>query len=179
MTKQFLFSGLIALSLFSCVQTEPDPIYHPLSAESKAFFDFKPGSYWVYQDSLSGQFDKTFVNDYKTEYSDCTPFRCGIYFKKQAQHFCENISYSQILSGKKLRILLDTWGREWEIIHFNSDDSTFRYQQHDFYFDGKSDTICGRGELLLYWEAKKNVGLIKYMLPDSSIHTLVEYKAVQ
>ena len=47
--------------LLSCHKPEPEPDAVPLPAELKAYVMFKPGSYWIYQDSASRQRDSVWV----------------------------------------------------------------------------------------------------------------------
>jgi hypothetical protein len=53
-----LFLLLILSQLYSCCKEKPEELeQHLIPAEMKAFWDFKPGSWWAYQDSATGAID--------------------------------------------------------------------------------------------------------------------------
>ena len=53
-----LFLLLILSQLYSCCKEKPEELeQHLIPAEMKAFWDFKPGTWWAYQDSATGAID--------------------------------------------------------------------------------------------------------------------------
>lgn len=60
---------LASLSLFSCNKKEPPVPVDPLI---KKKFGFKPGSYWIFRDSISGRVDSCYLysSDYRTSTVD-------------------------------------------------------------------------------------------------------------
>ncbi|WP_303309545.1 hypothetical protein [Hymenobacter sp. BT730] len=64
MRKSILaFLWLLALPLLAttCHKPQPEPEAVPLPAELKAYTRFRPGTYWIYQDSVTGRLDSTWV----------------------------------------------------------------------------------------------------------------------
>lgn len=60
MKKYFPF--LVLLFLFAACSKKKDPRYVYLDAFTKDHFYFKPGSYWIYRDSISGRVDSFYVS---------------------------------------------------------------------------------------------------------------------
>jgi len=58
--------------LHSCKKNGGLPDY-PVNADLKAAFSFKPGSYWIYKDSISGEIDSFFVRQLVSTYNAITP----------------------------------------------------------------------------------------------------------
>ena len=55
---KIFFLLLILSQLYSCCKEKPEELeQHLIPAEMKAFWDFKPGSWWAYQDSATGAID--------------------------------------------------------------------------------------------------------------------------
>ncbi len=46
--------------MLSCFRKDDQP-YQPVSSELRKYFDYKPGTYWVYKDSATGSFDSVSV----------------------------------------------------------------------------------------------------------------------
>lgn len=49
----------------SCCKPEPEPIVRLIPAEMKQYWNFKPGSYWIYEDSTSGAIDSVYVTEHE------------------------------------------------------------------------------------------------------------------
>lgn len=60
MKRIFIFL-LTAFSISSCQKRDDNEIQIPLDDEVKAYFDFKPGTYWIMKDSLTGITDSFVV----------------------------------------------------------------------------------------------------------------------
>jgi hypothetical protein len=61
--------------------------HYPINAALKVAFSFKPGTYWIYQDSLSGEIDSFYVeNMVSGTYSNTSPEftfdGIGVYIKR-------------------------------------------------------------------------------------------------
>ncbi len=54
----FLTFGYLVIGLYACKKILPNK---PIDADLKAAFSFKPGTYWIYKDSVSGRIDSFFV----------------------------------------------------------------------------------------------------------------------
>lgn len=70
-----LFISIYLVSFFSCkkdAKTEPDTGFNtPVNTDLYAYAYFKPGTYWVYQDSISGILDSVYVTSaYKGTYTN-------------------------------------------------------------------------------------------------------------
>jgi hypothetical protein len=63
MNKIFAFSAFLTLLLFSCRKEKPKPPNYtiPLSQTLKDFAYFRPGTYWIYEDSASHKLDSVYV----------------------------------------------------------------------------------------------------------------------
>ena len=59
--KNIICSLLIGLSMLSACQKRSTITNVPLDPAFKAAFNFLPGSYWIYKDSIIGQIDSVFV----------------------------------------------------------------------------------------------------------------------
>lgn len=57
--KKIFIPFLSIISIYSCKKN--DKVDVPLTKEVKAYFDFKPGTYWIMKDSLSGNVDSLAV----------------------------------------------------------------------------------------------------------------------
>lgn len=76
--NRFIFILVISIylvSFFSCkkdAKTEPDTGFNmPVNTDLYAYAYFKPGTYWVYQDSISGILDSVYVTSaYKGTYTN-------------------------------------------------------------------------------------------------------------
>lgn len=178
MTK-LLFTLFILSVLSACQDHQPDPIYNYLSEDVKAYLDFKPGSYWIYKDSITGKLDSSYVFAYNNEMYDCTHFRCGISFKKHPVVYCENVSYWQTLSRINLQVRLLADEEIEKMTYQNEKNNEEMLYYNNIKLD-TTDTIKGNGySIFRRWQLKKNVGLIKFELPDSSVHELVDFHIVQ
>ena len=60
--KVFYLLAAVAALIYGCKKKEPDNSYYNLE-EAKAYTYFKTGTYWIYQDSISGVEDCVFVTD--------------------------------------------------------------------------------------------------------------------
>lgn len=65
----FLSLLVIPLLATTCHKPEPEPEAVPLPAELKAYTRFLPGTYWIYQDSVTGRLDSTWVVSLKDSVS--------------------------------------------------------------------------------------------------------------
>lgn len=65
--KNILITLIALLLVLGCKKGE-DTFY--LSDEVKRNFSFKPGSYWIYRDSISGREDSCYLNDSKIQIVD-------------------------------------------------------------------------------------------------------------
>jgi hypothetical protein len=65
--KKILLFLFISLAFFCCTPEEllydcEDPIpEYRLDEDFKAYFDFQPGTYWIYEDSLTGTTDSVYI----------------------------------------------------------------------------------------------------------------------
>ena len=67
--KYFLFAVLLGAVLTSCHKNNESGVVHlPLDAAFKSTYDFLPGSYWVFQDSVSGAIDSAYILGDTTTY---------------------------------------------------------------------------------------------------------------
>ncbi len=56
--KKHFFCFIILLLLFACKKNSIAPvIYTPVDTNLQKYFYYKPGTYWIYKDSISGQVD--------------------------------------------------------------------------------------------------------------------------
>jgi hypothetical protein len=60
MKKYITVTTLLLLAFAAC--NKKDEALAPLDAALKSCFSFKPGSYWIYRDSLSGRRDSFFIS---------------------------------------------------------------------------------------------------------------------
>lgn len=63
MKKVVLTSILFTGALFSCTKPVPN---HPVDPAVKAAFAYQPGTYWIFQDSISNEIDSFFVTSMTT-----------------------------------------------------------------------------------------------------------------
>ncbi len=54
----FLTFGYLVIGLYACKKKLPNK---PIDADLKAAFSFKPGTYWIFKDAISGQIDSFYV----------------------------------------------------------------------------------------------------------------------
>lgn len=57
------FPFLVFIFLFTACSKKHDPVYSYLSSDTKKHFYFKPGSYWIYRDSISGRTDSFYLRN--------------------------------------------------------------------------------------------------------------------
>jgi|TARA_B110000090_G_C13300289_1_gene415491 hypothetical protein len=68
MNKTFTLTLLLMAFIIGCIPDD-EPLYncedpipeYRLDEDFKAYFDFQPGTYWVYEDSLSGESDSVYI----------------------------------------------------------------------------------------------------------------------
>lgn len=63
---RLLILYLFILQLSSCItieEVEPKTLVELIPTELKSYFEFKPGSYWIYEDSITGALDTVTVTD--------------------------------------------------------------------------------------------------------------------
>lgn len=63
--ENILITLIALLFVLGCKKKEDHTDY--LSEEIKRNFSFKPGSYWIYRDSISGREDSCYINDSKIQ----------------------------------------------------------------------------------------------------------------
>ena len=56
-----ILSILCAVVLFGCTRSKS--VSTPVNSDLIAAFNYKPGTYWIYRDSISGEIDSFFVTD--------------------------------------------------------------------------------------------------------------------
>jgi hypothetical protein len=70
--KKLFFLPLL-LFLYACPLTDkcddPVPEYR-LDSDFRSYFDFKPGTYWIYKDSLTGDQDSVFIISRNSEFNE-------------------------------------------------------------------------------------------------------------
>jgi hypothetical protein len=59
--KNILLSVVVVMGLLLAACNKTKIVHYPLNAALVAAFNFQPGSYWIYKDSLSGDIDSFFV----------------------------------------------------------------------------------------------------------------------
>jgi len=73
---------LLVAGVASCHKKEPEPVTRLIPAEMKAYWNFKVGTWWAYQDSVTGAIDTVKVMEYSNNQFDGTlshsgdPARC-------------------------------------------------------------------------------------------------------
>lgn len=65
MNKLIVIVCFLVIVVASC-RRQPTDTHYPIDADLKAAFDFKIGSYWIYQDSLTGDMDSFVVTTRQT-----------------------------------------------------------------------------------------------------------------
>jgi hypothetical protein len=98
--------GSLLLLSASCEREKPDPPTYYIPEEYKLYTEFHPGSYWIYEDSISGAIDSVVVTEYVEE---IVPWQLpgedvGYYYEKSATKVFSSISsqdfqYNLSLSG--------------------------------------------------------------------------------
>ena len=64
--KKYSIIIFLSIIFFSCCKKKPYERFIP--ADLKAYWDFKPGTYWIYQDSITGAIDSVYVTK-RTNYT--------------------------------------------------------------------------------------------------------------
>ncbi len=59
---------LFAFLLLAVGCSKKKMTHYPVNAELKAAFNYKPGTYWIYRDSISGEVDSFFVTRYDSSF---------------------------------------------------------------------------------------------------------------
>ena len=62
-----ILSILCAVVLFGCTRSKS--VNTPVNSDLIASFNYKPGTYWIYRDSISGEIDSFFVRSNTAETS--------------------------------------------------------------------------------------------------------------
>ena len=115
MMKKILFLiALTATCVWGC--SRPKPIYHYVSTDIKNDFNFKPGTYWIMRDSLSGRVDSFFVTNNNDDFSST---RTGSY--AFPAEFSENIRIN--ISDYSTDAFHASDSQHWSY-YFVSDNST-------------------------------------------------------
>jgi len=61
------------MGMYSCKKNNPIP-HKIIDAHLKGAFDFQPGTYWIFKDSLTGQVDSFYVrNNWNSIYTNASP----------------------------------------------------------------------------------------------------------
>lgn len=89
--KKLLYLSLL-LFFYACPLSDTDKCDDPvpefrLDDDFRSYFDFKPGTYWIYEDSLTGTEDSVYISGYRSKFFEDRVGRddngCGIVRKKE------------------------------------------------------------------------------------------------
>lgn len=192
---------LVLLIVCSCHQ-DNDIKEYKLSNEIKSLWDFMPGSYWIYKDSVSAQLDCVFVKDYNSYTQNYNPRRT--YNGENA--ITETISYRLVFDSAfdisivpQIDILRDPSSIKFEIVKSGFEGSSCRIFEFD---EVRSVDFIDLGEIsynnvflsiprqftfnqyctfpvLEKFYLKEGIGLVKYRLSNNKVFELIRYNVTQ
>jgi len=126
---------LLLISFCSLLACKKNNVPHyPINAALKAAFSFKPGTYWIYQDSLSGEIDSFYVEGFASgTYSSANPSytydAIGVTIRECHDDDPNNIDSSQWGFGLQQNTLAIN---DWEKPYYSSGLS---YEPYDYYYN--------------------------------------------
>jgi len=115
-----LFTGLLWLSLPGC-QCKKEQLLQTVNASLKKAFFYKPGTYWVYRDSISGRVDSFYVNynlDTMQQLSGNNVEVCSVFFLE------DSVGTSQ---------MVQTWSI---VLQQNAADLSCPFSNYSLYWQG-------------------------------------------
>jgi len=164
--------------LFLASNCKKKPTYY-MPQEFKDYVDFPVGSYWVYEDSISGNIDSIYLIDYKTYIFD-PQHTCYCYYEILEQNFYS--SYNNHLRAQSWLDMDDpsyyeysgygyfTMRKNWNVEYIINYDSL---KILDEWF---KNVYCiytyAKNKIYYYWV--KNIGVIKKENADSSENWLLK-----
>jgi hypothetical protein len=103
--KSFLLLCICLSTLFfiGCKKEQPDPPIDYMPQDFKDWMCFKEGTYWVYQDSITGRLDstvvtwnKTEIRDFYFEKGDEKPIKKGEILSYETYSFSSGVTYQYV-----------------------------------------------------------------------------------
>lgn len=218
--KNILISFLLLSVFFSCRQEIVERVsFKRIPNEMKAYWNFKPGTYWIYKDSISNYIDSVYVSDLKLD--------SGYGFQGKQKIVFQALQLTTLnLNGDEIKYRVTTTytqnkAENFSIVYANktihnpnyyfvgentsfiypylvgltSENTIYSYPYNDTcvlmnlfpLYNGFADVIEFKNTRNAFEYANKsfsyyakNIGLIKYEVPDSNkFRRLISYHIVQ
>lgn len=185
---------LLALFAFSCKKEIQE---FDLSPEIKALWDFKPGTYWIYQDSISGETDSVYVFNYTQRYDYA---RGSKNFTGKDAEFQE-VTYQYNLFSKKILNRISKDPTDLSEVLLQHESNSNNVEPWLFYEKKQNEVIpnikyCKDMTIIieapLFYNsssydnspikkycAMPNIGIVRYEFKDGRVYKLIRQHIVQ